>query len=135
MKVGRREKEVGSLLESKRKLEEERELRGSKCGLLRCLGKNGACGEWRRWPRERKGLVASNPCFWRAEVKERRLCVLRLQWGLKTKQNKNSQFWWGSEVRKAPGLRLMWWLWGGGTLTFQKTLFLCPHFHASVPSP
>lgn len=37
---------------------------------------------------------------WRVESKEARLCILRLQWGLKTKQNKNSLYWQGSEVRE-----------------------------------
>lgn len=58
------------------------------------------------------------------------MCVLRLRWSLKTKQNKNSLYWWGSEVREASAwaLRPVWWLWGEGTLTFQKTLVSVPSF-------
>lgn len=90
------------MVESKRKPEEER-AKGL-CGLPRCRARAGLVGsEGAGLERgQRTGCLLM--CYWRAEIKEQRLCVLRLQWGLKTKQNKNSLYWWGSEVREAPGL-------------------------------
>lgn len=124
MKVGRREK-GGKLVDRVKKKARGRELRANVVcqGARSCQGAPARAGlvgsEGAGLERgERTGCLLM--CYWRADIKERRLCVLRLRWGLKTKQNKNSPCWWGSEVREARVVAV-----GGGDSDFPEDSHFC----------
>lgn len=86
MKVGRREKEVASLVESKRELEEKRaegalwSAKGAQArtGLVRSEG-----GEVER----DKGTVCLLKFRWRAEIKEQKPVCFEVAMGFKNKAN------------------------------------------------